>query len=109
MTATTGGSAGFGYAGRGIQKPQAQQMQQQAQAGIQSQQLAQASRGRGRRGGGRGRGSSSFNPATGRMEYASQPSNFSRSSQRPVMRTAFGKKMGTTQGAFRLPTSTIKE
>jgi len=29
---------------------------------------------------------SSFNPSTGRMEYASQPGNFSRSSQRPAKR-----------------------
>ena len=71
---------------------------------------------RGQRGGGRGfgmgrggRGGSSFNPATGRMEYASQPNNFSRSSQRPVIRTAVAKKMGTAQGAFRLPPNTIKK
>jgi hypothetical protein len=56
-----------------------------------------------------GRGSSSFNPSTGRMEYASQPSNFSRSSQRPAS-GGFRKNMGTTQGAFKLPTkSQIKK
>ena len=56
-----------------------------------------------------GRGSSSFNPSTGRMEYASQPSNFSRSSQRPAY-GGFRKNMGTTQGAFKLPTkSQIKK
>ena len=48
------------------------------------------------------RGGSSFNPASGRMEYASQPNNFSRSSQRPAA-TMFRKNMGTTQGAFKLP------
>lgn len=56
-----------------------------------------------------GRGSSSFNPSTGRMEYASQPNNFSRSSQRPAY-GGFRKNMGTTQGAFKLPTkSQIKK
>lgn len=58
------------------------------------------------------RGGSSFNPASGRMEYASQPNNFSRSSQRPTSRTfgGFRKNMGTTQGAFKLPTkSQIKK
>jgi hypothetical protein len=56
-----------------------------------------------------GRGSSSFNPSTGRMEYASQPGNFSRSSQRPAY-GGFRKNMGTTQGAFKLPTkSQIKK
>lgn len=51
------------------------------------------------------RGGSSFNPASGRMEYASQPNNFSRSSQRPTSRMfgGFRKNMGTTQGAFKLP------
>ena len=48
------------------------------------------------------RGGSSFNPASGRMEYASQPNNFSRSSQRPAT-AMFRKNMGTTQGAFKLP------
>ena len=48
------------------------------------------------------RGGSSFNPASGRMEYVSQPNNFSRSSQRPVA-AMFRKNMGTTQGAFKLP------
>jgi hypothetical protein len=47
-------------------------------------------------------GGSSFNPASGRMEYASQPNNFSRSSQRPAS-IMFRKNMGTTQGAFKLP------
>lgn len=57
------------------------------------------------------RGSSSFNPASGRMEYASQPNNFSRSSQRPGrMSGGFRKNMGTTQGAFKLPNkSTIQK
>ena len=50
------------------------------------------------------RGRSSFNPASGRMEYTSQPNNFSRSSQRPISRMGgFRKNMGTTQGAFKLP------
>ena len=51
------------------------------------------------------RGRSSFNPASGRMEYTSQPNNFSRSSQRPTSRMfgGFRKNMGTTQGAFKLP------
>lgn len=58
------------------------------------------------------RGGSSFNPASGRMEYASQPNNFSRSSQRPTSRMfgGFRKNMGTTQGAFKLPNkSTIQK
>jgi len=46
------------------------------------------------RGGGGGRSqapSSSFNPQSGRMEYAQTPNNFSRSSQRPAT-SAFGSR-----------------
>lgn len=43
---------------------------------------------------------SSFNPSTGRMEFASTPNNFSRGSQ--TMRMPFRKSM-KSQGGFKLP------
>jgi len=43
---------------------------------------------------------SSFNPSTGRMEFASTPNNFSRGSQ--MMRMPFRKSM-KSQGGFKLP------
>jgi hypothetical protein len=49
---------------------------------------------------------SSFNPSTGRMEYASQPGNFSRSSQRPARRGRGGKGGMQAMGAMRKNTPT---